>query len=198
MASKRVSYMEDSITMVIERSRLVLDSFEQFRTIDGMDMHKEIKIHYVGEQAQDAGGVFRDWITDLCRSLFGASNTDMEDGSCGLEGHLFKQVRCREDLTYFPNPRSKSMQSLQFYKFAGLVLGKAMFDKIPVNIKLHRVLLKRLVGRSQSLKIADLRDFDEQIYKSLIYLANDQTVDVDLLEMNFTLEGERGETIELV
>jgi len=107
-------------------------------------------------------------------------------------------VRCREDLTYFPNPRRKSLYDLHYYRFAGLILAKAMFDKVPVNIKLHSVLLKRLVGRSHKIRIGDLRDFDEQIYKSLVYLATDPTVDVELLDMTFTLEGENGEVIELV
>lgn len=111
---------------------------------------------------------------------------------------MFKQVRCREDLTYFPNPRRKSLYDLHYYRFAGLILAKAMFDKVPVNIKLHKVLLKRLVGRSHKIRIGDLRDFDEQIYKSLVYLATDPTVDVELLDMTFTLEGENGELIDLI
>jgi len=32
----------------------------------------------------------RDWITDLSKAIFGVQNTDMEEGSCGIEGHMFK------------------------------------------------------------------------------------------------------------
>ena len=48
-----------------------------------------------------------------------------------------------------------------------MVLAKALFDRIPVNVKLNPVLLKRLVGNSKSIKLEDLRDYEEQIYNSL-------------------------------
>jgi hypothetical protein len=62
--------MQDSITLVIERQNVLRDSFEQFRTTDDFDLHKELKIFYVGEVAQDAGGIMREWITELTKSLF--------------------------------------------------------------------------------------------------------------------------------
>ena len=65
----RISYLEDSITLVIERDNIFRDSFEQFRTTDRFDLHKEIKIYYAGESAQDAGGLMREWITELAKAL---------------------------------------------------------------------------------------------------------------------------------
>lgn len=62
---RRISYLQDSITLVIERENILRDSFEQFRTTDDFDLHKEIKIFYVNEVAQDAGGLIREWITSL-------------------------------------------------------------------------------------------------------------------------------------
>ena len=47
----RISYTEDSITLVVEREHILRDSLEQFRTTDDFDLHKEIKIFYVGEVA---------------------------------------------------------------------------------------------------------------------------------------------------
>lgn len=49
---------------------MLRDSFEQFRTTDDFDLHKEIKIHYIDEVAQDAGGIMREWITELTKDLF--------------------------------------------------------------------------------------------------------------------------------
>jgi len=54
-----------------------------------------------------------------------------------------------------------------------MVLAKALFEKIPVNVKLNPVLLKRLVGNVSDLKLENLRDYDEQIYSSLRYLATE-------------------------
>lgn len=48
---KRISYLTDSITLVIERDNILHDSLEQFRTTDDFDLHKEVKIFYVNEVA---------------------------------------------------------------------------------------------------------------------------------------------------
>ena len=48
---RRISFLQDSITLVIEREHILRDSFEQFRTTDDFDLHKEIKIFYVNEVA---------------------------------------------------------------------------------------------------------------------------------------------------
>ncbi len=47
---RRVSYHQDSITLVINRETVLMESFEQFRTTDNFDLHKEIKIYYAGEE----------------------------------------------------------------------------------------------------------------------------------------------------
>ncbi len=43
--------MHDSLTLVIEREHILRDSYFQWLTMDGFDFNKEIKIHFVGEQA---------------------------------------------------------------------------------------------------------------------------------------------------
>jgi len=59
---RRISFMEDSITLVIDRNRIVEDTLNQIDTTDGFDFHKEIKIFFIDEEAQDAGGVLKEWI----------------------------------------------------------------------------------------------------------------------------------------
>lgn len=142
--------------MVINNENLLRDSFEQFRTTDRFDLHKEIKIFYVGERAMDAGGIMRQWVTDLTKILFSCDPTNPELG--GLL-NLFYQTRSDEDISYFPNPifkefylkhhddlLSSSPNFDDYFRFAGMVLAKGIFEKIPVSVKLHPVLLKLLLG----------------------------------------------------
>ena len=73
-------------------------------------MHKEIKIFYVNEVAQDAGGLMREWITELTKELF-SENTG-----------LFKLMKGESDSYYYPNPAAKFAYSdtyLEFFRFAG-------------------------------------------------------------------------------
>ena len=89
---------------------MLRDSFEQFRTTDDFDLHKEIKIHYIGEVAQDAGGLMREWITELTTSLFSEYFG------------LFRQVKGLEDASYFPNSRAKVIHEFEYkeyFRFAG-------------------------------------------------------------------------------
>lgn len=75
----------------------------------------------------------------------------------------------------------------EFYRFAGSVLAKALFEKVPVSVKLHPVLIKRLTGHSQHLSMSDLKAYDLQIYNSLRYLLTTDSLDFEALDMNFTI-----------
>lgn len=68
---------------------------------------------------------------------------------------------------------------------------------MPVSVKLHPALLKRLVGHSELICMDDLRDYDEQIYTSLKYLATEPDVDFEGLDLRFTLIKPNGEEIDL-
>jgi hypothetical protein len=62
----RISYLQDSLTLVIDRKHILRDSYNQWVTYShDFDFKKEIKIYFIGESAQDAGGLMREWITQL-------------------------------------------------------------------------------------------------------------------------------------
>jgi HECT-domain (ubiquitin-transferase) len=151
----RISYLRESLTLVIDRPNILSDSFSQYITTDGFDFHKEIKIFFVGEVAQDAGGLMREWITELTKSLFNE------------ETGLFRACRGENDISYFLNPNAKfqfpDYEHLGYFRFAGAVLAKALFDKIPILGRLNRVLYRNLTtkNRYESLiTVEDLKDFD--------------------------------------
>ena len=96
----------------------------------------------------------REWITELTKSLF-SENVG-----------LFKQTNGVDDCSYFPNSKAKLMYQQEykdFFRFAGQVLAKALFEKIPILIKINRFLLKKLVkGKivKSSISYEDLKDYD--------------------------------------
>lgn len=63
----RISFVNDSITFVIDRSNIIQDTISQIATTDNFDFHKEIKIFFIDEEAQDAGGILREWISYLSK-----------------------------------------------------------------------------------------------------------------------------------
>lgn len=62
LQKKRISFLDDSITLVIDRNNIIEDTLNQIETTDYFDFHKEIKIFFIDEVAQDAGGVLKEWI----------------------------------------------------------------------------------------------------------------------------------------
>lgn len=128
--------------MVIERQSILSDSYSQYITTDGFDFHKEIKIFFVGEVAQDAGGLMREWITELTKVLF-----------CEDTG-LFRICQGSSDISYFMSTTARyafpDYEHLGYFRFAGAIIAKALFDKIPILARINKTLLRYLVNPSQN------------------------------------------------
>lgn len=54
----------------------------------------------------------------------------------------------------------------------GVILGKAIFERIPLNCYLDRTLLRQLC--SQKVVLADVAGFDKELYKNWKYLLNNR------------------------
>lgn len=55
--------------------------------------------------------------------------------------------------------------SSQFLYLLGIVIGKAIFERIPINSFLDRTILRQLIGGT--IKIEDIYGFDKQVIKFL-------------------------------
>lgn len=76
-------------------------------------------------------------------------------------------MKTEHGLLYFPNSKAKhlygSAESKDYFRFAGQVLAKALFEKIPVQLSLNKILLSLLTGNhmaTSQIKIEDLKYFD--------------------------------------
>ncbi len=64
----------------------------------------------------------------------------------------------------------------------GVILGKAIFERIPLNCYLDKTLLRQLCG--QKVQLADVSGFDSELYKNWNQILNNK---VDDLGLNFCL-----------
>ena len=81
------------------------------------------------------------------------------------------------------------------------MLAKALFEKIPILIKINKFILKKLVkGKiaKNSISYKDLKDYDYQIYKSIKFMAEDQTVDYESEDFKFVVIRDDGDEIDLI
>lgn len=58
---------EQEILLVERGQHLLRDSYLQGKNLD---FKRKIKIHFMDEQALDAGGPLREWLTELTKILF--------------------------------------------------------------------------------------------------------------------------------
>ena len=95
LSKQRIPYVDDRDVLVINRDHLVQESFDAFQTFLDLNLHKELQIFFVGEKAQDAGGVEREWLTLLIQSLLSE------------EMGLFRRLAGPTETTYFFNVRKE-------------------------------------------------------------------------------------------
>jgi E3 ubiquitin-protein ligase HUWE1 len=76
--------------------------------------------------------------------------------------------------TYYPNPKSHIFggDHLNYFKFVGRIIGKAIFDECLLECYFVKALYKIISGEELSIK--DLEDFDNEYYNNLKWcLEND-------------------------
>jgi ubiquitin-protein ligase E3 C len=107
---------------------------------------------------------------------------------------LFKSTQDTELL--YPNPSSDILgeNHLQQFAFLGMVLGKALYDGVLVELPLAGFFLSKLLGRYNY--VDDLPSLDPELYRNLMVLKT-YDGDVEDLGLNFAIvDNEFDETRE--
>jgi len=175
-----------SLTLNVRRSDVFMDSYKSLYFKHGDEVkYGKLNIHFNGEEGIDAGGVTREWFTAIARQMFTADYA------------LFSSV-ASDRTTFHPNPLSEINPShLEFFKFVGRVIGKALYEGRHLDAHFSRAVYRRILGKSVSLK--DMESLDLDYYKSLIWILENDITDVTF--ESFSVDVERfgvTETIDLI
>ncbi|SCV01331.1 LAMI_0G10814g1_1 [Lachancea mirantina] len=161
------------LSISVRRNEVFLDSYRAlfFKSNDEIKSSK-LEITFKGEAGVDAGGVTREWYQVLSRQMF---NPDYA---------LFLPV-ASDKTTFHPNRTSGvNPEHLSFFKFIGMIIGKAISDQCFLDCHFSREVYKNILGKPVSLK--DMESLDLDYYKSLIWiLENDIT---GIIEETFSVE----------
>ncbi|GMG55812.1 unnamed protein product [Ambrosiozyma monospora] len=164
---------KQGLSITISRDQVFLDSYRAlfFKPPD-LIRKGNLEIHFRGEEGVDAGGLTREWYQVLARQMF---NPDYA---------LFTPV-ASDKTTFHPNRTSwVNPEHLSFFKFVGMIIGKAVYDGFMLDCHFSRAVFKQMLGRSVSLK--DIESLDLDYYKSLVWmLENDIT---DIIVETFSVE----------
>lgn len=169
----------------IKRGNLLEDSLQAVYRIPTLELNAgPIRVRYDGEEGVDAGGLAKDWFTEVSRGLI--------EGSTGLlqvnsEGFVSLDVRACAI--------HKPSEARWLFKALGIFLAKALVDNHTLGFTFSKTILMLLSGKSPQLE--DLKE-DGAFYKGLKWVENNDVTDADLtFSASYELFGST-ETVDLI
>ncbi|KAI3648186.1 hypothetical protein MP228_006040 [Amoeboaphelidium protococcarum] len=175
--------------VTIRRSMLLEDSFNKLNQL-GSQLKDRVGITFISELGLeeagiDGGGVFKEFLTTLCKLAF--------DPNLGLFTYTQEQL-------IYPNPHEYAVepQQLEYFEFLGRILGKALYEGILVQASFAPFFLNKWLGRLNYLD--DLPSLDPELYRNLMFLKN-YDGNVEDLSLTFSLSSDEfgtAKTVELI
>ncbi|KIJ54357.1 hypothetical protein M422DRAFT_25280 [Sphaerobolus stellatus SS14] len=162
----------------VRRGKVAEDGFDQLSGL-GSELKGPVEIQFIDQFGQeeagiDGGGVFKEFLTSLSREVF--------DTNRGL--WLTTQ---QQEL--YPNPHSYATEphQLNWYRFIGRILGKALYEGILVDVAFASFFLAKWLAKQSYLD--DLASLDPELYNGLIFLKH-YDKNFEDLSLNFTISEE--------
>merc|ERR1712166_1527556 len=124
---------------------------------------KVFSVKYVGgfgEQGVDAGGPYRECLTEVVTDLF---NVNVLDLFIQSPNTIDERGQTRD--RYVPNPQYTSPTNIQMYEFVGVWMGLSFRTKSNLPFQLPSMVWKILVG--ELLTIQDIEEIDDEIVEQI-------------------------------
>lgn len=156
--------------IVVRREELVFDACKHFIQLSLSDLKRPLYIFFANEKGLDSGGLAAEFYRLIGEEILNENNVLFEN---------------KGKNTYFPNAKSSVNEThLQYFKFIGRVVGKALFDMQLMNTHFSSVLFKYIIGKV--VTFSDLQFVDRTMYLSLKKIL--ELEDVDSLNLEFAAE----------
>ena len=85
-------------------------------------------------------------------------------------------IKADNGSTYFPNPKSTVQGNfVQLFNFVGRVIGKALWEQQLLDCYFIKAFYKMML--EMPLDLHDLEDYDQGLYKSLLWILENQNVE---------------------
>jgi len=155
----------------INRDRLLQSALNEINSKPN-DLKKLLKVHFVGEEGVDAGGVQKEFFQLVVRDIF--------DVQYGMFEHDEKMG------TFWFN--SNSYENENNFRLIGTILGLAIYNGVILNVHFPLVVYKKLLGMKPTFE--DLKDMDPELGHGLQELLNFEGNVEDVFCRTFQVETE--------
>lgn len=171
--SNQPAELSQFVVFNVTRENLVVDAIRETMMCRPIDLKKPLKVKFFGEEAEDAGGVRKEFfmlvIKDLLDPKYGMF-IEYEDSRCiWFSEHTFEDT--------------------EMYMLVGVICGLAIYNFTIVNIPFPLALYKKLLN--EQVDIRDLHDLSPTIANSMASLLNYDGDDLeDVFDLTFEITRE--------
>ena len=155
ISKNKIDFINGAENLKINRDKVLEESMTQFETIN---LFKELKIIFIGEESHDAGGLIREWLTILFQKILDRDTGLFQRSDTDEVGYIIKP-------NLYP-----SQDLLNKYFFIGRVLAKALLENLTVNCCFNKVIYQLILG--EKIELNDLVFIDRPLYKSMKHLVS--------------------------
>lgn len=193
----------------IRRANLIEDGLNNIGNLDPNRLRMAFKIRFVDENGEvepgiDGGGLLKDFITsisrELCSESFGLFKTCKDNTIAPREFDVLMNSpdKFNDLVMKMVNKQQLNQKNtkiiLYLFEFLGRIVGKAIYEKILLEIEFNPVFLNSVFGQKNDF--TDLLNLDQELCKSLNYIKNldDQEMNSLCLTFSITLDLESAST----
>lgn len=137
------------VVLNVTRDNIVEDTLRELSNVDPSDLKKPLKVKFCGEEAEDAGGVKKEFFMLLLREIL--------DPKYGM----FKEYEETRTIWFAENP----FEDEAVYHLIGIICGLAIYNFTIINIPFPLALYKKLLH--EAVGLVDLRGLSPTIANSL-------------------------------
>jgi E3 ubiquitin-protein ligase NEDD4 len=169
----KIDWTEGPNYVTINRDKLIESSIEELSKVN---LYREIKVKFKGEEEGDAGGIMREWLTSLFKEIQKPENK------------LFTKADTTDFSLKVYNDGNFNKNKLNIFDFIGKIFVLALLDELTINSCFNIYIYKIILD--EPVDIEDLVFIDTEIYHSIKKLQNLE--DFSNLELYFA-ENEKDE-----
>lgn len=125
----------EDLAVHVRREHVFEDSFRELYRRSSEEWKNRFYIVFEGEEGQDAGGLLREWYTIISREIFNPM-------------YALFTTSPGDRVTYMINSASHcNSNHLQYFKFVGRVIAKAVYDNKLLECYFTRSFYKHILGK---------------------------------------------------
>ena len=146
----KIDWTEGPNFININRDKLIESSIEELSKVN---LYREIKVKFKGEEEGDAGGIMREWLTSIFKEFQKPENK------------LFTKADTKDYSIKVYNDKNFSKNKLKIFEFIGKIFVLALLNDLTINSCFNIYIYKIILD--EPVELEDLIFIDSEIYHSI-------------------------------